>query len=121
MNSLAFILLLVSCSDDFNSCYSNNKMVKIYQTAQACEQSLIPSTKKFASYGQQIFAQCTSTDANLQKQKIKLTWSVTNRGNFFLKSENISDQTPQLHEANIVSTPLPLSYLLSTNLLHKKP
>ncbi|WP_035452219.1 hypothetical protein [Bartonella doshiae] len=88
MNPLVFILLLVSCTDDFNSCYSNNTMVKIYPTAQTCEQAMIPSTKEYASYGQQIFAQCTSIQTNLHQQDVNLIWSVTNRGNFLLKSQN---------------------------------
>lgn len=103
MNSLAFILLLVSCTDDFNSCYSNNSMVEIYPTAQACEQAMIPSTKKFASYGQQIFAQCTSVQANLHQQQVKLIWSVTNRGNFLLTSQKMHDHVSQNHQADILS------------------
>nr|WP_273756842.1 hypothetical protein [Bartonella sp. MM73XJBT] len=104
MNSLVFILLLVSCTDDFNSCYSNNTMVEVYPTAQACEQAMIPSTKKFASYGQQIFAQCTSVQANLYQQQVQLTWSVTNRGNFLLTSQNIHDKVFQNHKADIFSS-----------------
>ncbi|EJF88429.1 hypothetical protein ME1_00600 [Bartonella vinsonii subsp. arupensis OK-94-513] len=120
MNTLVFLLLLVSCTDDFNSCYSNKTMVTTYPTAQACEQAMIPSTKKFSSYGQQIFAQCTSIRANLQQQEVKLIWSVTNRGNFLLKSKNIDDKTPEEYETNILPSSFPLN-LSSTNLLHKTP
>ncbi|WP_345119369.1 hypothetical protein [Bartonella pachyuromydis] len=104
MNSLVFILLLVSCTDDFNSCYSNNTMVEIYPTAQACEQALIPSTKKIASYGQQIFAQCTSIEANLHQQQVKLIWYVTNRGNFLLTSQKMHDKVFQNYKADIFSS-----------------
>ncbi|GAA5108494.1 hypothetical protein [Bartonella jaculi] len=90
MNPLIFILLVVSCTDDFNSCYSDNTMAKTYPTAQACEQAMIPSTKKFTSYGQQIFAQCTKVQANLQQQ-VNMIWAVTNQGNFLLKSQSIDD------------------------------
>ncbi|WP_455480518.1 hypothetical protein V3564_05155 [Bartonella sp. B12(2025)] len=121
MNTLVFILLLVSCTDDFNSCYSNNTMVKTYPTAQACEQAMVPSTKKIASYGQQIFAQCTSIHTNLHQQAVKLTWFVTNRGNFLLKSQNINDKISEVHEADVFPTLFPLLYSSSTNLLHKKP
>ncbi len=100
MNTLVFILLLVSCTDDFNSCYSNNTMVKTYKTAQACEQAMIPSTKKIASYGQQIFAQCTSIQENLHQQDVKLIWYVTNQGNFLLKTQNRNDKV-SIHEENI--------------------
>ncbi|WP_354187077.1 hypothetical protein [Bartonella japonica] len=99
MNNLVFILLLVSCTDDFNSCYSDNKMVKIYPTAQTCEKDVIPTTQKFAFYGQQIFAQCTSINANLHQQQVKLTWSVTNQGNFLLKSQNMNDKISENHKA----------------------
>lgn len=92
MNSLVFVLLLVSCTDDFNSCYSNNTMIKTYPTAQACEQAMIPSTKKIASYGQQIFAQCINVQANLHQQQKKLIWYVTNRGNFLITSQNTYDK-----------------------------
>nr|WP_246787121.1 hypothetical protein [Bartonella taylorii] len=98
MNTLVFILLLVSCTDDFNSCYSNNTMVKTYPTAQACEQAMIPSTKKLSSYGQQIFAQCTTIHANLHQQEVKLIWSVTNQGNFLLTSQIMNDKRSEIHE-----------------------
>ncbi len=62
-------------------------MVKTYPTAQACEQAMIPSTKKFAFYGQQIFAQCTHIHANLHQKEVNLIWAVTNRGNFLLTSQ----------------------------------
>ncbi|WP_019222630.1 hypothetical protein [Bartonella rattaustraliani] len=105
MNSFVFILLLVSCTDDFNSCYSNNKMVKIYPTVQACEQAMIPSTQKFSLYGQQIFAQCTSVHANLQQQQVKLIWSVTNQGTFLLKSQTIKSKIFENHQAANRSSP----------------
>ncbi|UNE53821.1 hypothetical protein [Bartonella machadoae] len=120
MNNLVFILLLVSCTDDFNSCYSNKTMVETYKTAQECEQAMIPSTKKFSSSGQQIFAQCTSIQANLHQQEVKLSWYVTNRGNFLLKSQNMDDKTFREHETNILPSSFPLN-LSSTNLLHKTP
>ncbi|WP_040298791.1 hypothetical protein [Bartonella sp. DB5-6] len=108
MNTFVFILLLVSCTDDFNSCYSNDTMVKTYPTAQACEQAMIPSTKKFASYGQQIFAQCTSIQANLHQQEVKLIWSVTNRGNFLLKSQTMNDKRSKIHETKALPLSSPL-------------
>ncbi|AQX22062.1 MULTISPECIES: hypothetical protein [unclassified Bartonella] len=92
MNPVLAVLLLVSCTDDFNSCYSNKTMVKIYLTAQACEQKIIPSIKEFTSYGEQIFAQCTNISASVPQQEITLIWSVTNKGNFFLKEQN-TDET----------------------------
>ncbi len=76
-------------------------MIKIYPTAQECEQAMVPSTKKIAPYGQQIFAQCTSIHTNLHKQTVKLIWSVTKRGNFLLKSQNINDEMPKSHEADV--------------------
>ncbi|WP_375609352.1 MULTISPECIES: hypothetical protein [unclassified Bartonella] len=120
MNPLVFILLLVSCTDDFNSCYSNNTMVKTYPTAQACEQAMVPSTKKFAFYGQQIFAQCINVHPNLHQQEVKLIWSVTNHGNFLLKSQNVNDKKPKDHKQDILPTSLPLVRSSFTNLLHKK-
>ncbi|WP_375692339.1 hypothetical protein [Bartonella sp. AP4SXKL] len=120
MNPLVFILLLVSCTDDFNSCYSNNTMVKIYPTAQACEQAMVPSTKKFALYGQQIFAQCINVQPSLHQQEVNLIWSVTNRGNFLLKSQNVKDKLSTVHKEDILPTSLPLLRSSSTNLLHKK-
>ncbi|WP_034987553.1 hypothetical protein [Bartonella florencae] len=121
MNTLVFILLLVSCTDDFNSCYSNNKMVKIYPTAQACEQAMVPATKKFASYGQQIFAQCTPVQANLHQQQVKLIWSVTNRGNFLLTSQNMHDKISKDHDTDIFPLHPPHLGFSPINLLHKKP
>ncbi|SSZ39358.1 hypothetical protein [Bartonella grahamii] len=120
MNPFVFILLLVSCTDDFNSCYSNNTMVKIYPTAQACEQSMIPSTKKFSFSGQQIFAQCINVHADLHQQEVKLIWSVTNRGNFLLKSQNVNNKISTVQKEGILPTSLPLLHSSSTNLLHKK-
>nr|WP_034460117.1 hypothetical protein [Bartonella koehlerae] len=108
MNTLVFILLVVSCTDDFNSCYSNNTMATIYPTAEACEQAMVPSTKKFASYGQQIFAQCTKLYTNLHRQEVNLIWSVTNRGNFLLQSQNINDNMSTENEADILTTSTPL-------------
>nr|WP_246348548.1 hypothetical protein [Bartonella callosciuri] len=101
MNPLIFILLLVSCTDDFTSCYSNNTMVKTYPTAQACDQAMIPSTKKFASYGQQIFAQCINVQANLYQQEVTLIWSVTNHGNFLLKSQNMNNKVSRVRKAGV--------------------
>ncbi|WP_455479199.1 hypothetical protein V4B17_05665 [Bartonella sp. B23] len=101
MNTLIFILLLVACTDDFNNCYSNKTMVETFSTAQACEQAMVPSTKKFTAYGQQIFAQCTKVQANLNQQEVKLIWYVTNRGNFLLKSQNINDKESRVYEENI--------------------
>ncbi|MBB4076192.1 hypothetical protein GGR08_000485 [Bartonella fuyuanensis] len=95
-------------------------MVKIYPTAQACEQAMVPSTKKFALYGQQIFAQCINVHANLHQQEVKLIWSVTNHGNFLLKSQNVKDKTPTVSKEEIFPTSLPLMPFSSTNLLHKK-
>ncbi|WP_455476845.1 hypothetical protein [Bartonella sp. B41] len=92
MDPLVFVLLLVSCPDNFNSCYSDNTMVKTYQTPQACEQAMIPSAKKFAPYGQQIFAQCTGVHINLHHQKVTLIWSVTNQGNFLLSSRDTQNE-----------------------------
>ncbi|WP_375648306.1 MULTISPECIES: hypothetical protein [unclassified Bartonella] len=120
MTPLVFILLLVSCTDDFNSCYSNNTMVKIYPTAQACEQSMIPSTKKFSFSGQQIFAQCINVHADLHQQEVKLIWSVTNRGNFLLKSQNVNNKISTVQKEGILPTSLPLLHSSSTNLLQKK-
>ncbi|WP_035008291.1 hypothetical protein [Candidatus Bartonella washoeensis] len=121
MNPLVFILLVVSCTDDFNSCYSNKTMAKTYPTAQACEQAMVPSTKKFTSYGQQIFAQCTKVHANLQQQKINVIWTVTNRGNFLLKSQNINDKVSASHESDILPASFPALCPPPINLLHKKP
>ncbi|WP_142416146.1 hypothetical protein [Bartonella massiliensis] len=120
MNPLIVILLLVSCTDDFNSCYSNNTMAKIYPTAQTCEQAIVPSTKKAKFYGQQIFAQCISVHPNLYQKKVNLIWSVTNHGNFLLKSENVHKKTSTAYKEDIVPTSLPLLHSSSTNLLHKK-
>ncbi|OPB32173.1 hypothetical protein [Bartonella sp. AR 15-3] len=91
MNPVIAVLLLVSCTDDFNSCYSNNTMVKIYPTIQICEQKIMPLVKKFTSYGEQIFAQCTNISANEREKEVTLIWSVTNKGNFFLKKQNTDD------------------------------
>ncbi|MCZ2328888.1 hypothetical protein [Bartonella sp. F02] len=88
MAPLVSILLLVACTDDLKSCYSNNTMVKIYETVQACEQQMIPLVKKFSPHGEQIFAQCTNIHTNLQLEKIDLIWSVTNHGHFLLRSQN---------------------------------
>ncbi|WP_317993745.1 hypothetical protein [Bartonella gliris] len=129
MNPFVFILLVVSCTDDFNSCYSNHTMAKAYPTAQACEQAMIPSTKKFTSYGQQIFAQCTKVHANLQQQEVNVIWAVTNRGNFLLKSQNTNDTIdPQIHdtisavhETDILPASSPLLHPTPINLLHKQP
>ncbi|WP_040296429.1 hypothetical protein [Bartonella alsatica] len=121
MNTLVFILLLVSCTDDFNSCYSNDKMVKIYPTAQTCEQAMIPSTKQFSSYGQQIFAQCTRVLTNSHQQEIKLTWSVTNRGNLLIKSQNMNETISKIPKANVFLTSSPLLRFSPIDLLHKKP
>ncbi|CAF28152.1 hypothetical protein PRJBM_01366 [Bartonella henselae] len=107
MNTLIFILLVVSCTDDFNSCYSNNTMATIYPTAEACEQAMIPSTKKFASYGQQIFAQCTKLYTIPHRQEINLIWSVTNRGNFLLQSQNISHNMSTENETDVLTTSSP--------------
>ncbi|PIT68012.1 hypothetical protein [Bartonella tribocorum] len=120
MNPLVVILLLVSCTDDFNSCYSNNKMAKIYPTAQACEQAMVPSTKKSAFYGQQIFAQCINVHPNLHQKKVKLIWSVTNHGNFLLKSQNVNDMISIAHKEDILPTSRSLLRSADTNLLHKK-
>ncbi|PIT68447.1 hypothetical protein [Bartonella tribocorum] len=122
MNPLVFILLLVSCTDDFNHCYSNNTMAKIYPTAQACEQAMVPSIKKSTFYGQQIFAQCINIYPNVHQQTVKLIWSVTNHGNFLLKSQNVNDKisTTTPHKEEILPTLLPLLRSASTNLLHKK-
>ncbi|WP_246257504.1 hypothetical protein [Bartonella gabonensis] len=120
MNPLIFILLLVSCTDDFSSCYSNNTMTKIYPTAQACEQAMIPSTKKSAFYGQQIFAQCINVHPHLHQKKVKLIWSVTNHGNFLLKSQNVNDNISTVQKEDFLPTSLPLLRSSSTNLLHKK-
>lgn len=87
------ILLLISCTDDFKNCYSNDTMVKTYPTALACEQEMIPFTKKFASYGEQIFSQCTNIHANLNQQKVALTWFITSKGTLHLKSQTL-DYTP---------------------------
>ncbi|WP_455481776.1 hypothetical protein V4P56_04785 [Bartonella sp. B35(2025)] len=119
MNPLVFILLLVSCTDDFNSCYSNNTMVKIYPTAQACEQAMVPSTKEFALHGQQIFAQCTSIHTNLYHQEVDLIWYVTNRGNFLLKSETTDNNLHIDHKIDISTTSSPLLHIPSTAPLHK--
>ncbi|MGF7158214.1 hypothetical protein [Bartonella heixiaziensis] len=121
MNPLVFILLVVSCTDDFNSCYSDNTMVKTFSTAQACEQAMVPSTKKFTTYGQQIFAQCTKVSANLQKQEVNMIWTVTNRGNFLLKSQNINDNLSAVHEADVLPARSPHLHPTPINLLHKKP
>ncbi|MDD9330136.1 MAG: hypothetical protein PV353_06970 [Bartonella sp.] len=91
MNPVIAVLLMVSCTDDFNSCYSNKTMVKIYPTTQACEQKIMSSIKKFTSYGEQIFAQCTNISTNVRQQEVTLIWSVTNKGNFFLKKQNTDD------------------------------
>ncbi|CBI76835.1 conserved protein of unknown function [Bartonella clarridgeiae 73] len=88
MNSVIAVLLMVSCTDDFNSCYSNDTMVKIYPSIQTCDQKIMPLIKKFTSYGEQIFAQCTSISANIKQQEVTLIWSVTNKGDFFLKKQN---------------------------------
>ncbi|WP_212113064.1 hypothetical protein [Bartonella queenslandensis] len=120
MNPLVFILLLVSCTDDFNSCYSNNTMAKIYPTAQACEQAMVPSTKKSAFYGQQIFAQCINIHPDAHQQTVKLIWSVTNHGNFLLKSQNVHDKISTVHKEDILPTSFSLLHSSSTNLLHKK-
>ncbi|WP_078705849.1 hypothetical protein [Bartonella sp. WD16.2] len=85
MNPIVTVLLLVSCTDDLSSCYSNDSMVKIYPTAQICEQDIVPSIKKLMS-GEQIFAQCTDIPINSIQQKASLVWSVTNQGNFLLQS-----------------------------------
>ncbi|MBX4335263.1 hypothetical protein [Bartonella raoultii] len=121
MLPLVFILLLVSCTDDFNSCYSNKTMAQIYPTAQACEQAMIPSTKKFSSYGQQIFAQCTSIHANLQHQTVTLTWFITNRGNFLLKSQTVKDKVSAMDQAHFIPISSPLLHLPAISPLHKKP
>ncbi|MCZ2203731.1 hypothetical protein NPX98_02365 [Bartonella sp. A5(2022)] len=89
MTPFVSILLLISCTDDFKSCYSNDTMVKIYPTVLACEQDIIPLTEKFAFYGEQIFSQCTNIRANLNQQEVALTWSITNRGNLLLRSQTI--------------------------------
>ncbi|EJF82390.1 hypothetical protein MCU_01499 [Bartonella elizabethae Re6043vi] len=120
MNPLIFILLLVSCTDDFNSCYSNNTMAKIYPTAQACEQAMVPSIKKSAFYGQQVFAQCINIHPQLHQQKVKLIWSVTNHGNFLLKSQNVNDKRSTVQKEDILPTLPSLLRSSSTNLLHKK-
>nr|WP_081632710.1 hypothetical protein [Bartonella bovis] len=91
MNPIVAVLLLVSCTDDLNSCYSNDSMVKVYPTAQICEQDIIPSIKKLTSSGQQIFAQCTDIPINSTLQKTSLVWSVTNQGNFLLQSLHNND------------------------------
>ncbi|AQX28398.1 MULTISPECIES: hypothetical protein [unclassified Bartonella] len=91
MSPFIAVLLLVSCTDDFNSCYSNDTMVKIYPTTQTCEQKIMPLIKKFTSHGEQIFAQCAKISANIKKQKVTLSWSVTNKGDFFLKKQNTDD------------------------------
>ncbi|AGF74945.1 hypothetical protein BAnh1_10770 [Bartonella australis AUST/NH1] len=87
MHPFISILLLISCTDDFGSCYSDNTMVEVYSTAQACEKAMIPSVKKFAYSGQQIFAQCTNIRANLNQQKVTLVWSITSQGDLFLKEK----------------------------------
>ncbi|WP_273755597.1 MULTISPECIES: hypothetical protein [unclassified Bartonella] len=120
MNPLLFILLLVSCTDDFNRCYSNNTMTKIYPTAQACEQAMVPSIKKSAFYGQQIFAQCIKIHPHVHQQKVKLIWSVTNRGDFLLKSPNANDKRSTVHKEDILPILPSLLRSSSTNLLQKK-
>ncbi|WP_078690134.1 hypothetical protein [Bartonella schoenbuchensis] len=94
MNPIVTVLLLVSCNDNLNSCYSNDSMVKFYPTAQICEQDIVPSIKKLTS-GQQIFAQCTNIPINSTQQKVSLVWSVTSQGNFLLQSlhNNDNEQT----------------------------
>ncbi|WP_455478017.1 hypothetical protein V3565_04510 [Bartonella sp. B10] len=110
MNPLIFVLLLVSCTDDFNNCYSNNTMVQTYTTAQECEQAMIPSTKKFAFHGQQIFAQCIDVHTNLHHKAVDIIWFVTNRGNFLLKRKNIDDNLHTSHKTDTVTTESP-SYI----------
>ncbi len=95
-------------------------MAKIYPTAQTCEQAMVPSTKKFAFSGQQIFAQCINVHPQLPQQEIKLIWSVTNHGHFLLKSQNINKTMSTIHKEGILPTSRPLLHSSSTNLLHKK-
>lgn len=95
-------------------------MAKVYPTAQACEQAMVPSIKRSAFYGQQIFAQCINVHPDAHQQTVKLIWSVTKHGNFLLKSQNVIDKLSTVHEEDILPTSLPLLHSSSTNLLHKK-
>ncbi|WP_336276955.1 hypothetical protein [Bartonella sp. CB178] len=94
MSALIFVLILVSCTDDFNSCYSDSTMVKTYPTAQECEQALMPSIQKFLHFGEQIFAQCTSVHANSREEEVSITWSVTNRGNLLINKQQTKTASP---------------------------
>ncbi|WP_455473938.1 hypothetical protein [Bartonella sp. B30(2025)] len=118
MNPFVFVLLLVACTDDFNSCYSHNTMAKIYPAAQTCEQDLEPSVKQFALYGEQIFAQCTYVHTNLYKEHINITWSVTNRGNFLIKNQNINNLRKN-HETDSFTSSYPFVRRMRLDPLHK--
>ncbi len=83
-------------------------MATSYPTAQACEQAMIPSTKKFAFYGQQIFAQCIKLPTNPHQQEVNLIWSVTNHGNLLLKSQNVYENRSTENEADVLTTSSPL-------------
>ncbi|WP_336278479.1 hypothetical protein [Bartonella sp. CB175] len=119
MKPLFFILLLVSCTDDFNSCYSNNTMVKTYPTAQECEQALLPSIQKLILSGEQIFAQCTNVRADLYQHTVKITWSVTNRGNLLLKHQNTDDSLNTDYPTDIFTSSSFLSHKVPIEFLHK--
>ncbi|WP_332065701.1 hypothetical protein [Bartonella sp. CB189] len=107
MSSLFYVLLLVLCTDDFSRCYSHNRMVKTYSTAQACEQALIPSIQQFMPFGEQIFAQCTSVHRNLDQPEIELTWFITNQGNLLLKGHTTDDTMNIDHRTDIFNASLP--------------
>tara|TARA_R110002020_G_scaffold58372_4_gene160048 strand:- start:13979 stop:14314 length:336 start_codon:yes stop_codon:yes gene_type:complete len=92
MEHIAAFMILIACSDDYQSCTEQPAPAVAYETMQQCELELSPAVRMVAAWQERALGKCVEIDPALFYQDAEIVWDVTSEGEIEVALELIDPE-----------------------------
>lgn len=90
METAAFLLLIIGCSDDFNQCTELPAPAPFYAEAAECESVLPEEMRRHVQQFPQILAKCIGFNPALEEEGGEIAWHIDPNGDLIASVEPTS-------------------------------
>jgi len=92
METAAFLLLLIGCSDDLGQCKELPAPAPAYENSAECEAVLPSEMKRHMEEFPQILAKCVAFDPALEQKDAEVTWRIDGTGDLLTSIESSNQE-----------------------------
>jgi len=92
METAAFLLLIIGCTEDVSRCTELPAPAPIYADSAECENVLPTEMRRHMQGFPQIFAKCVAFDPALEEEDAQLTWRIDGNGDLIAGVEPVKTE-----------------------------